>query len=130
MGSSARHSRPTSRSWKSRQGWSTVPCNHCLSWTADRSKRTRGEGLNSIESLRVAAYWSLDPEIKPLYPSHNCCSCCTAVCNCGGTCCEASVLPFEGDTSTIPETTGGQTRNVTARDRQDLKCALRDVFTK
>ena len=84
--------------------------------------------VNSKECLRVAAYWSLDPEIKPLYPSHKCCSYCTAVCNCGGTCCEASVLPFEGDASTIPETTGGQTRNVTARDRQDLKCALREVF--
>ena len=34
----------------------------------------------------------------------------------------------KGFVSTIPETTGGQTRNVTARDRQDLKCALREVF--
>ena len=52
--------------------------------------------FNSKECLSVAAYQSLDLQIKQLNPLYDCCSYCTALCKCGRTSCETSgkVLPF------------------------------------
>ena len=54
--------------------------------------------VNSKECLTVAAYQSLDPEIKLLNSVYNCCSYCNST-KCGRISCKASenVLPFEGD---------------------------------
>ena len=47
------------------------------------------------ECLRVGAYLSLDPDIEPPSPLHDCCSYCATMCKCGGMSCEVSVMPFE-----------------------------------
>ena len=78
--------------------------------------------------LRVAAYKSLDSTITPLEPLHDCCTYCSAFCNCEGTSCGACALPFESDTSKVLEKPEGHTRNVTAKDQQDLRSALEEVF--
>lgn len=59
---------------------------------------------------------------------HDCCTYCTALYNCGGTSCGACALPFESDTSKVPEKPEGHTRIATAKDRQDLQSALEEVF--
>ena len=78
------------------------------------------EFVRSQGCLRVAAYKSLDSTIVPLDPLHDCCTYCTAFCNCDGTSCGVCALPFESETAKVTEKPEGHTRNVTVKDRQDL----------
>lgn len=84
--------------------------------------------VRSQGCLRVAAYRSLDSAITPLNPQHDCCTYCSALCNCEGNSCGACALPFERDTLMVSEKPEGHTRSVTEKDRQDLKSALEEVF--
>ena len=72
--------------------------------------------LRSQGCLRVAAYQLLVSAIMQLNSLHNCCTYCTASCNCKGTSCGACALPFESDTLKVPEKPEGHTRNVTVKD--------------
>jgi len=85
--------------------------------------------VRSKGCLRVAAYQSLDPGIKPINPLHDCCTYCTALCKCGGASCETHDLPFESNTnpSDITERSEFHNREVTEKDRQDLRSALEEV---
>ena len=78
--------------------------------------------------LQVAAYKTLDSTIIPLDPLHDCYNYCSAFCNCKGTSCSACALSFESETSKVIEKPEGHTHNVTAKDQQDLRSALEEVF--
>lgn len=85
--------------------------------------------VKSTECLRVAAYKSLDPIIKPLQPLHSCCSNCSLVCQCNGNNCNVNAHPFEEDTKdSLSVSSSGLSRPVSLEDRKDLKSALLEVL--
>ena len=88
--------------------------------------------VNAKGCLRVAAYLSLDATIKPMEPLHDCCSYCTKICMCGGTNCNADVLPFEatiqGNDDSASDLTFVKQRDVTRDDCNTLKEALYEVL--
>lgn len=55
------------------------------------------EFVRSEGCMRVAAYKTLDSNIKPLAPLHQCCSNCKIKCTCKGNTCDMDFLPFEED---------------------------------
>ena len=62
------------------------------------------EFLREKGCIRVAAYMSLDKEVTPLEPGHQCCSSCALECKCGGNGC---ILSTQTD-SRQPEDTGNK----------------------
>lgn len=83
----------------------------------------------------MGAYLSLDPDIEPLSPLHDCCSYCATMCKCGGMSCEVSVMPFEFTDYRLQTTNqakkhDGNTREVTSVVCQDLRVALGEVFNE
>ena len=92
------------------------------------SEREVKDFVRSQGCLGVAAYKSLDLTVIPLDPLHDGCTYCTAFHTCEGTSCGVRALPFESETAKMPEKPEGHTRNVTVKDRQDLRSALEEVF--
>ena len=78
--------------------------------------------------LRVAAYKSLDENIKPQKPGHSCCSYCASNCNCNDQC-ESSKPLFEQFKQGEQESTREflLTRPVSNQDKLDLTDSLMKV---
>ena len=76
--------------------------------------------------LRVAAYESLDAEVKPGVVPHECCSFCAASCECNGGNCSGETLPFQKNEGGNNEQR--KRRAVKPEDKNDLKSALIEVM--
>ena len=76
--------------------------------------------------LRVAAYESLDAEVKPGVVPHECCSFCAASCKCNGGNCSGETLPFQKNEGGNNEQR--KRRAVKPEDKNDLKSALIEVM--
>ena len=88
------------------------------------------EFVKSDHCLRVASYRSLDPDIQPSEPGHDCCSNCKITCFCSGNTCNAPVLPFSKDNNSgNSESSNNETlsRPVNSDDKEDLKAALIEI---
>lgn len=84
--------------------------------------------VKSSGCLRVASYRPFDPDIKPLEPSHDCCSNCKASCKCSGEVCTDEPLPFEESIVEISQVqTVTYTRSVSETDKSVLYSALLDL---
>ncbi len=84
--------------------------------------------LNSVGCYRVACLSPFDDQIKPLEPSHDCCSNCRSNCSCvecDTRCIEH--LPFKIRSVEMVDTPC-MLRTVSDNDREDLQCALTECF--
>lgn len=84
--------------------------------------------VRSEGCLRVAAYKSLDDNIKSSSPQHDCCSYCKSTCVCKGGMCDAPLLAFEKIYEEETHPANVIYRAVTPEDRLDLKNALVEVM--
>jgi hypothetical protein len=86
--------------------------------------------VHSKGCLRVAAYQSLDSNIQPIEPLHECCSHCRIECMCKGGACDVDFLPFEEDYTPVDHTGNADHphRTVSSQDRMDLRNALMEVL--
>ena len=89
------------------------------------------EFVRSHECLRVAAYKTLDADIQPIEPLHDCCSNCKIECKCNGKTCDVDFLPFEKEYVQIDLSTRSDNhpcKTVSYKDRIDLRNALMEVL--
>lgn len=70
--------------------------------------------------IRVAAYASLDANITPMQPAHDCCSACALQCNCGRTDCRITTSETETEVAM-------KVRGVSLDDKQLLHVALLEL---
>ena len=83
--------------------------------------------LKATGCYRMSSYSSLDPDILPLLPSHDCCNCCAAACLCNGANkCACPENPFE---KASLETVAIHERNVSGEQRDIIKGALSEMET-
>jgi hypothetical protein len=82
--------------------------------------------LKTTGCLRVAAYSSLDPEITPNLPGHECCNYCASTCECDLDIC---YQPKPYDRKPLEHTKDSSSRTVSDTDKKELTESLEELQT-